>query len=106
MAEYDRSTPRTRVLNTSCWHWDVETSHHPRYMKLRNSPSAHGQHVEFTLQKQGPVLEKFLSCTLQVLRVCVYVCARARQWYCIELASNMAIRHFLINYQWDLNGKS
>ena len=77
MAEYDRSTPRTRVLNTSCWHWDVETSHHPRYMKLRNSPSAHGQHVEFTLQKQGPVLEKFLSCTLQVLRVCVYVCARA-----------------------------
>lgn len=45
---------------------DMALAHHPfaRYMKLRNSPSGHGQHVEFTLQKQKPLLEKQLRCTV------------------------------------------
>ncbi|CAK9091912.1 unnamed protein product [Durusdinium trenchii] len=37
----------------------AEPDFHREYMKLRNSPSAHGQHVEFTLQRQAKVLEKY-----------------------------------------------
>lgn len=46
------------------WAITMALAHHPfaRYMKLRNSPSGHGQHVEFALQKQKPLLEKQLRC--------------------------------------------
>ena len=30
-----------------------------RYMQLRNSPSAQGQHVEFTLQTQSVIIAKY-----------------------------------------------